>query len=249
MIWERQCQPSSEFASIITLTVKWKIFSWSAVLVSAARLNHALKIMHNEWQKERDGLEGNRWPRVRERPLAFHWRRLQKTLPCLFVCSTCGVWCVTFRQWFLYLLLFVFHCLTGSNVSNPIVFARNHWTPGFSSLECKTVWFLSGSQAVTHHDWTKEKSALSPLLNMNNKSVYPRSPLSPSAESCWLRPLLSLLPVLFLFLLSFRVNQGPLHVGFFLIGFARSLSCELHRLDRLELLEGQLKLNLAQLWG
>lgn len=250
MISEEQRQPSSKFVSIITLTVKWKISRWSAVLVSAARLNHALKIMHNEWRKERDGLEGHRWPRVRERPLAFRWRRLQKkkTPPVCLFAALSVMWFVLFR---LFLLLFVFHCLTGSNVSNPIASARSRWTPGFSSPECKTVWFLSGSQAVTHHDWTKEKSALSPLLNMNNKSVHPRSPLSPSTGSCWLRPLLSLFPVLFLFLLSFRVNQGPtLHVGFFFkIGFARSLNCESHRLDRLELLESQLKLNLAQLLG
>lgn len=168
-----------------------------------------------------------------------------KTLPLCLFAALPVMWFVAFRQWFLYLLLFVFHCLMGSNVSNPIAFAGSRWTPGFSGPECKTVWFLSGSQAVTHHDWTKEQSALSPLLSMNNKSLHPQSPLSPSTESCWLRPLLSLFPVLFLFLPSFRVNQG----FFFLIGFARSLSCDSHRLDRLELLESQLKLNLAQLWG
>lgn len=199
--------------------------------------------------KERDQLEGDRWPRVRERPLAFRWWRLKKKLsPCLFVCSTfCNVVCFLPAVPLLFYLLLFVHCLTGSNISNPIAFARSRWTPGFSSPECKTVWFLLGSQAVTHHDWRKEKSALSPLLNMNNKSVHPRSPLSPSNESCWLRPLLSLFPILFLFLLSFRVNQGPtLHVGFYLIRFVRSLSCESHRL---ELLESQLKLNLAELWG
>lgn len=172
--------------------------------------------MHNEWQKERDGLEGDRWPRVREQPSAFRWRHLQKTLPVCLFAALSVMWFVAFRQWFLYLLFFVFYCLTRSNVSNPIAFTCSRWTPGFSSPECKTVGFFSGSQAVTHHDWTKEKSALSPLLNMNNKSVHPRSPFSPSTESCWLRPLLSLFPVLFLFLLSFRVNQGPtLHVFFF----------------------------------
>lgn len=251
MISEKQRQPSSESASIITLTAKWKIFRWSAVLVSAATLNQSLKIMHNEGQKERDGLEGDRWPRVRERPLAFRWRRLQKTLPVCLFAALSVMWFVAFRQRFLYLLLFVFHCLTGSNVSNPITFTRSRWTPGFSSPECKTVWFLSGSQAVTHHDWPKEKSALSPLLNMNNKSVHPRSPFTLHRVS--LTPAFTLTFSHFVFVSSVLPsygNRGPtLHVFFFFfIGFARSLSCESHRLDRLALLERQLKLNLAQLW-
>lgn len=166
------------------------------MLVSAARSNHPLKIMHNKWQRERDGFEGDRWPRVRKWELAFHMQCPQKTL-FLFVClfAALSVMQSAYFHWF---HLFIFICFSLSARPKHLKSNTVHLQSLNSLLQqsCGVKLFLSGSQAVSH-DWTKKKSALCPLLNMNNKSIHPRSPLSLSAESCWLGPLLYFFSVLF----------------------------------------------------
>lgn len=121
----------------------------------------------------------------------------RKLSSCLFVClfAALSVMQSAYFHWF---HLFIFICFSLSDRPKHLKSNTVHLQSLNSLLQqsCGVKLFLSGSQAVSH-DWTKKKSALCPLLNMNNKSIHPRSPLSLSAESCWLGPLLYFFSVLF----------------------------------------------------
>lgn len=59
--------PSSMCRSVLISPMMWEIFSWSvnnAVLVSTQPDQIILTIMPNKWQREKEGLEGDGWPRV-----------------------------------------------------------------------------------------------------------------------------------------------------------------------------------------
>lgn len=64
---KRTRPPVSMCRSVLISPMTWEIFSWSvnnAVLESTQPDQIILTIMPNKWQREKEGLEGDGWPRV-----------------------------------------------------------------------------------------------------------------------------------------------------------------------------------------